>query len=428
MIADSAPQITFSATNKSAPLDGGAFAFGGVGERAVDLRGGPMFHLVRLVLLTLILAACEGLSVVASSDGASPSPDATTSTPICMTNADCDDHIACTLDECLRSSSRRFPCAHSVQPSRCEAGQTCDARRGCIPGRVCTGDGDCRDMDQCTVNERCDLASRVCIYDLFDGDEDGEPARACGGMDCNDANPEVLPGAAELCDRVDNNCDGRVDELTPNCGRGTVCRNGVCECENTLVGFRSCRRGSTTICPDTRSDDQACGIECTPCSPGTHCMNSRCQCETAGAMLCAGACIDTLRNITNCGVCGRRCSSDAAGCEGGRCVCPAGRTSCVDVTPTTTTEVCADLMSSHDHCGRCETACAPTQICRNGQCECPAGQTGCPFLTRLPGGREELVTTCFDLTRDPNHCGACDRFCQHANPPQECRAGECVTL
>lgn len=43
-----------------------------------------------------------------------------------------------------------------------------------------------------------------------DKDNDGYGARD----DCNDNNPNVNPGAAEVCDTVDNNCDGNVDEGT----------------------------------------------------------------------------------------------------------------------------------------------------------------------------------------------------------------------
>ncbi|MCB9690499.1 MAG: putative metal-binding motif-containing protein [Alphaproteobacteria bacterium] len=43
---------------------------------------------------------------------------------------------------------------------------------------------------------------------LFDGDGDGIPA----AYDCDDADADVFPGANEVCDGVDNDCDGEVDE------------------------------------------------------------------------------------------------------------------------------------------------------------------------------------------------------------------------
>jgi hypothetical protein len=55
------------------------------------------------------------------------------------------------------------------------------------------------------------------MHDLLfgcDEDEDGYLAESCGGNDCNDAAYSVNPSADEVCDQIDNDCNGLVnDEL-----------------------------------------------------------------------------------------------------------------------------------------------------------------------------------------------------------------------
>jgi hypothetical protein len=46
----------------------------------------------------------------------------------------------------------------------------------------------------------------------IDRDGDGVVGLAFGGHDCDDADPEVSPGADEVCDGIDNDCDGQTDE------------------------------------------------------------------------------------------------------------------------------------------------------------------------------------------------------------------------
>ena len=46
---------------------------------------------------------------------------------------------------------------------------------------------------------------------IMDFDGDGFTA----DQDCDDEDPLINPGAAELCDEVDNNCDGVIDEDNP---------------------------------------------------------------------------------------------------------------------------------------------------------------------------------------------------------------------
>ena len=43
-----------------------------------------------------------------------------------------------------------------------------------------------------------------------DLDKDGYPSES----DCDDQDPEISPGAVEICDSVDNDCDQEIDEST----------------------------------------------------------------------------------------------------------------------------------------------------------------------------------------------------------------------
>ena len=63
-------------------------------------------------------------------------------------------------------------------------------------------------------------------------DEDGDGWRLCEG-DCNDGNPDVNPDAIEICNGIDDDCDGElpVNERDGD-GDGTVACNGDCDDTN----------------------------------------------------------------------------------------------------------------------------------------------------------------------------------------------------
>ena len=63
--------------------------------------------------------------------------------------------------------------------------------------------------------------------------------------DCEDTNPNIHPGATELCNGKDDNCNGKVDETFQD--KGQVCYAGIGECKN--AGVNVCNlEGNGTFC------------------------------------------------------------------------------------------------------------------------------------------------------------------------------------
>jgi hypothetical protein len=137
---------------------------------------------------------------------------------------DCDDAIACTLDACdeaLRSCTHRPPDLDGD-------GHTDITCRG---GDGSGANDDCDDSDPARFPgnpEACDSVDQDCDPATFgtdDSDGDGFIAARCtntdtvgvtvGGPDCDDRAASINPVAPELCNNLDDDCDGTADEGAP---------------------------------------------------------------------------------------------------------------------------------------------------------------------------------------------------------------------
>jgi cysteine-rich repeat protein len=214
---------------------------------------------------------CEDGNLVAS-DGCEPG----TCTFSCVANSDCDDANECNGVETCLVTAHECQAGTALTPGaactsaagtagECNAAGVCGPAgcgngvvgtgEACDDGNTTAGDGcdndctyscvanaDCDDADVCNGTESCTLASHTCAlgtalacadgnacqtsscdpvagcqYILIDADGDGQAPATLGscGTDCDDTDPSRFFGAAELCDGIDNDCNGVVDEAAP---------------------------------------------------------------------------------------------------------------------------------------------------------------------------------------------------------------------
>lgn len=101
-----------------------------------------------------------------------------------------------------------------IQPDyeSCACGELPDEPRPLPMGEIeCDDDLDCTG-DPCEVG-RC-WAGTCMFRPVVDRDLDGAFPPPCGG-DCNDRESAIGPGAAEVCNLADDDCDGAADEGAP---------------------------------------------------------------------------------------------------------------------------------------------------------------------------------------------------------------------
>ncbi len=178
---------------------------------------------------------------------------------VCAVALDMDgdghDAVECGGDDCDDGDPNRYPgnaelCDGADHDEDCDPatfGPKDADRDGAFDARCCNVDAsgeatcgtDCDDL-QPTINpsatEACDFVDNDCdssidegvlVSGYVDADSDGfgdaaMPVEACAGTrlfapvdgDCDDADPSRHPALPELCDMVDNDCDGTVDEET----------------------------------------------------------------------------------------------------------------------------------------------------------------------------------------------------------------------
>ncbi|MBX3273783.1 MAG: hypothetical protein KF729_26195 [Sandaracinaceae bacterium] len=160
---------------------------------------------------------------------------------------ECDDGNEASGDGCEPDCT--FTCradADCDDGSFCTGAETCDlATHRCVAGT----EPSCDDDNACTEN-LCDDEAAACANPLIDNDGDGHAPVELGacGTDCNDRRDDVYPGAEELCDGIDNNCNGMTDESAPT---------WYIDCDGD--GFAATTDSSRMGCEEPASSATGCG-------------------------------------------------------------------------------------------------------------------------------------------------------------------------
>lgn len=133
----------------------------------------------------------------------------------CMSAADCDDSVACTIDSC---GADRM-CSHTPMDSLCMAGEVCNTTTGCFASMPCDTAADCDDGVFCNGPERC------------------QPEFGC------------MPGTPPACNDSDtctiDTCDATLDMCAFTCDRTMAACSTRPGCETPTA---SCV-GSFTVTP-----------------------------------------------------------------------------------------------------------------------------------------------------------------------------------
>lgn len=198
---------------------------------------------------------------------------------------DCDDTLASVHPGAAETCNGRDDDCDGAQDEGFELGLSCDASGGCQGVWACDGAG----------GRTCEQRGATPWYPDGDGDSygarDATPVLACvqptghvaDNADCDDTTRLRRPGALELCNAVDEDCDG---DPANGFNLNAACTQGPCSGVRVCVADGGAECGATPLSRFRDSDNDGFGARNT--APVT-----LCQQPDGGYAVDAGDCDDT---------------------------------------------------------------------------------------------------------------------------------------